>query len=155
MEHLDVKVHSKSTEELYHELLAARRIGDYLQDNAAELNLPELHLYLQALLREKKLTRAEVIRRANLETSYGYRLFEGSKNKPGRDKVLALALGFHLTVPECDKLLQYAGLQQLYPRNQRDSILSFALQKGQDLAAVNQLLADFGCAELDLLRENK
>lgn len=155
MEHLDVKVHSKSTEELYHELLAARRIGDYLQDNAAELNLPELHLYLQALLREKKLTRAEVIRRANLETSYGYRLFEGSKNKPGRDKVLALALGFHLTVPECDKLLQYAGLQQLYPRNQRDSILSFALQKGQDLAAVNQMLADFGCAELDLLRENK
>ena len=151
----DEQIHYKSTEELYHELLTASQIGDYLRTNATELTPPDLHLYLQALLREKKLTRAEVIRRANLETSYGYRLFEGSKNKPGRDKVLALALGFHLTVPECDKLLQYAGLQQLYPRNQRDSILSFALQKGQDLAAVNQMLADFGCAELDLLRDNK
>lgn len=142
----------KSTEELLHELTASGNIGDYLQENRGELQPPDLGLYLRTLLAEKKCKRSEVIRAANLEMSYGYRLFEGSKTRPGRDKVLALAIGFKLTPAEADRLLKYAGWRELYPRDRRDSILSFGLEKKYDLDTINQTLAAYRCPELDLVR---
>ena len=143
---------SKSTEELFHELTAAGNLGDYLQKNAQELQVPDLGLYLRTLLAEKHCKRAEVIRAANLEMSYGYRLFDGSKTRPGRDKVVALAVEFKLTPDEADHLLKYAGLRELYPRDRRDSILSFGLEKKYDLDTINQTLAAYRCPELDLVR---
>jgi hypothetical protein len=144
---------AKSTEELLHELVEANNVGDYLQRNNQEFKSPDLGLYLRTLLVEKNCKRSEIIRAANLEMSYGYRLFEGSKLHPGRDKVLAIAIAFHLTVPETNHLLKYAGLSELYPKERRDSIIQFSLQKEYDLNTVNQTLASYQCPELDLVKE--
>src|SRR5574344_836485 len=133
----------KSTEELFHELTDSGNIGDYLHQNQTELQPPDLGLYLRTLLAEKNCKRSEVIRAANLEMSYGYRLFEGSKTRPGRDKVLALAFGFGLMPEEADHLLKYAGWRELYPRDRRDSIICFGLQKKYDLDTLNQTLAAY------------
>ena len=143
----------KSTEELWHELMSANKVGDYLQQNQEELKSPDLGLYLRTLLAEKHLRRAKVIRAANLEMSYGYRLFDGSKLHPGRDKVLALAIGLQLTPEETDHLLKYAGLRGLYPRDRRDSIIQFGLQKGHNLTTINQTLLAYQCPELDLIKD--
>ena len=144
---------SKSTEELFHELAAAGNLGDYLQKNAGELQVPDLCLYLRTLLAEKHCKRSEVIRAANLEMSYGYRLFDGSKTRPGRDKVVALAIGFKLTPDETDRLLKYAGQRELYSRDRRDSIIRFGLEKGYNLDTINETLTAYQCPELNLVRD--
>jgi len=142
----------KSTEELFHELEVANNVGDYLQKNHQELQAPDFSLYLRALLKEKGCKRAEIIRDANLEMSYGYRLFDGSKLHPGRDKVLALAIAFRLTTEEANRLLKYAGARELYPRDRRDSIVQFGLQKGYNLYVINQTLLAYQCPELELVK---
>ncbi len=145
---------SKSTEELFNELTDARDVEDYLQQNQKDLQVPDLGLYLRTLLLEKNCKRADIIRKANLEISYGYRLFEGSKVHPGRDKVLALAIGFQLNLAETNHLLQYAGLRELYPRDRRDSIVQFGLQNNYNLDTINQILHSYQCHELDLVKDN-
>jgi len=142
----------KSTEVLFNELAEASNVGDYLQQNQQEIQTPDFGLYLRTLLTEKNFKRAEIIRAANLEMSYGYRLFDGSKSKPGRDKVLALAIAFRLTTEEANHLLKYAGARELYPRDRRDSIIQFGLQKGYALDIVNQTLLAYQCQELDLVK---
>lgn len=63
------------TEELLAELLASPSIEGFLGENA--INEVTLSEYLQQLLDKKGLKRAEVIRKANLNATFGYQVFTG------------------------------------------------------------------------------
>lgn len=76
------------TEELLDELLETPRIEEYLDTHA--LNAPSLAEYLNRQLTDKRLKRSEVVRMANLNETFGYQIFTGSRN-PSRDKVLQIA----------------------------------------------------------------
>ena len=83
------------TEELLAELLASPSIEGFLDDNVTnEVTLSE---YLQELLDKKGLKRAEVIRKANLNATFGYQVFTGARGA-GRDTILQLAFAMELTL---------------------------------------------------------
>lgn len=84
-----------STDELTNGILRTRDFKRYLNSHAEALQEFSLREYLEQLLREKGLKRAEVIQRANLDRVFGYQIFDGRKS-PSRDKVLQLAIGFGL-----------------------------------------------------------
>lgn len=72
----------KSTDELNHEIKAATNIEDYLiknKENMLTLNLPE---YLNRLLTQKGLKKADVIRSSQLGRAYVYQIFSGKKTHP-------------------------------------------------------------------------
>ena len=97
--------------------------------------------YLEQWLTQKHLTRAEVVRRSNLNKAYVYQIFSGKKY-PSRDKVIALSFGLGLSAEEAQTLLKQAGYRELYPRDPRDALLLFALGKGMSILAANELLYD-------------
>ncbi len=73
------------TEGLLDELLSAPNPEAYLDSHDfGERTLSE---YLQRLLEEKHLERAQVVRMANLNETFGYQIFKGERN-PSRNKVL-------------------------------------------------------------------
>lgn len=129
------------TEELLGELLSARDLGGFLQEhNTAQMELAQ---YLQLLLQEKGLKRSRVVRMADLNDTFGYQIFQGTRH-PSRDKVLQIAFAMALSVDECNHALVYAGTNPLYCKNRRDAIILFCLDRGCSLQKVNEELYRFG-----------
>ncbi len=129
----------KNTTELLNELENTKSILAFITQNDTELKVFTLQEYLQYLLTKKSYTKAEVIKRSGLNQVYAYHIFSGTK-KPSRNKVLALALAFQLTLEETQYLLQYAHSNKLYVRNTWDSIVIHALQHHLSVLDTNELL---------------
>ena len=129
------------TDELLDELLSAPDPQTFA--NARNIGVRSMSDYLQQLLDEKSLVRAEVIRRAGLNEAFGYPIFTGQRGA-SRNKVLQLAFAMKLTLKEADRLLQAAGVNELYCKNRRDAIIIFCLDRGYDLQKTDEELYRFG-----------
>lgn len=130
------------TEELLDELLSSPNAAAYLDEHhPAGRNLAQ---YLQQLLNESALERKDVVRAAQLDSTYGYQLFTGRRTNPSRDKVLQIAFAMHLSLRETDRLLQVAGCSKLYCKDRRDSIVIFHLDRQASLSEVNDALYQLG-----------
>lgn len=125
---------------------------DYLTKNRDYLLKDSLADHLYALLSQKNLRRADVIRGSLLGRAYVYRIFAGDKI-PSRDKLIALSFGLHLTEEETQKMLKLSGSRELYPRDERDALLLFALQRRMSIMDANEMLLDHGLAILDTAKE--
>ena len=88
--------------------------------------------------------RAELIRKSGLERTYAYQILNGTRPKPGRDKILRLCLAAGLSPAKTRKALEAGGEAPLYSRNRRDAILTFALQKHCSVEDTVLLLDSFG-----------
>lgn len=142
----------KSTEELIHEIKSATDIDDYLTVNRDNMLTTPLSDYLNTLLRQKKIRKADVIRGSLLSRAYVYKIFAGEKI-PSRDKLIALTFGLGLSDSETQKMLKLSGYRELYARNKRDALLLFALQKHKSILEVNELLYDHHLVILNTLKE--
>lgn len=139
---------NKNTQELLKLLKNSRKIESYLSSQSKELQEFSLPEYLDKLLKEKNLKKSQCILEANLQRNYGYQIFSGERT-PSRDKLLSLCIAMRLTPEETHSLLCATGYADLYPKNKRDSILIFALEKHLNLLDTNELLYDLGEKTLD------
>lgn len=130
----------KDTEELKDGLRQASGLESFLVDNQKEFRRYTLAEYLNHLLEEKRLSKADVVRESRLERVYGYHIFAGRKKNSSRNKVISLALAMKLAPEETQYLLYYAGAEQLYVRNPRDSILWYALDHHMSVLDTNIML---------------
>ena len=130
----------KDTDELKDGLRQASGLEGFLVDNQKEFRRYTLAEYLNHLLEEKRLSKADVVRESRLERVYGYHIFAGRKKNPSRNKVISLALAMKLVPEETQYLLYYAGAEQLYVRNPRDSILWYALDHHMSVLDTNIML---------------
>lgn len=130
----------KDTDELKDGLRQASGLEGFLVDNQKEFRRYTLAEYLNQLLDEKHLSKADVVRDSRLERVYGYHIFAGRKKNPSRNKVISLALAMKLAPEETQYLLYYAGAEQLYVRNPRDSILWYALDHHISVLDTNIML---------------
>ena len=138
----------KSTDDLANEIKESNNILDFLAENHEEMQLGGLPQYLEEWLREKNLSKADVVRQSNLNRAYVYQIFSGRKY-PSRDKVIALAFGLGLTSEETQALLKQAGYRELYPRDPRDALLLHSLSRGQTIIEANELLYDHNIEVLE------
>ena len=138
----------KTTQELLKILKNSRKIESYLSNQSKELLNVSLPQYLDRLLKEKNLKKSQCISEANLQRNYGYQIFSGERT-PSRDKLLSLCIAMRLTLEETHSLLCSTGYADLYPKNKRDSILIFALEKNLNVLETNDLLYELEEATLD------
>ncbi len=129
------------TEELLDELLSTSDLNGYLDEDA--VGHRTLADYLQELLDQKGLEQAQVVRMADLNSTFGYQIFKGTRN-PSRDKVLQVCFAMALTLREANRALTAAGASELYAKDRRDAIIIFCLDRGCSLQKVNEELYRFG-----------
>ena len=137
----------KTTDELKHEIKEAASIDAYLKRNEAHLLRRSVAEHLMALLAEKGITRADVVRGSLLDRAYVYQIFSGEKT-PSRDKLIALAFGLGLTDEETQRMLKLSGNRELYAKDKRDALILFALQRGCSILETNEMLYEHS---LDIL----
>lgn len=129
------------TEELLNELLEAPDPISFVERHRlAERTLSD---YLTSLLDQKGLSRSEVVRKADLNETYGYQIFMGQR-KPSRDKVLQIVFAMGLSLREANRALKLAGANELYCKNRRDAIIIFCITRECTLQQVNEELYRFG-----------
>ena len=138
----------KTTDELAHEISRSDNILDYFAENRGEMQIDSLPEYLERWLKRKDCTKADVVRRSNLNKAYVYQIFLGKKY-PSRDKVIALAFGLKLDEKEVQALLKQAGYRELYPRDPRDALLLYAIGHHKGIIDANELLYDHNIEVLE------
>lgn len=129
-----------TTDELYHEITAATDIEDFLKKNKRQMLTCTLSEYLNALLSQKGISRADVVRGSLLDRAYVYQIFSGEKT-PSRDKLIAIAFGLCLSDGQAQKMLKLSGNRELYARDERDAVILFALQQKKSILETNELLS--------------
>lgn len=135
----------KTTEQLMAELQNTKNIDDFVVKNQGEMIDMSLSKYLCLLLEKYHVEKSDVFRRAKMTGSnYGYELFRDDSKKASRDKLIQICLGFPLSIEDTQEVLRYGKVRTLYPRDQRDAYVLFALKNGYDVSALNDLLFEHG-----------
>ena len=130
----------KSTEELEHQIRESATPQVLTGEDYA---LPPLPIYLNSLLHRHGLTVQDVVIACNLDRSYGYQLFNGTR-RPTRNFLLRLALLLKLGEDEAQRLLKIAGRQPLYARSRRDAAVLYALTHRLTAEKTDELLESLG-----------
>lgn len=137
----------KTTSNLEKNLKSYNSLERYFSENETELTAETLESMLQAMIAEKGMTRAEVVKESNLNEVYAYQIISGVR-RPSRDKLLCLCFAMKATLAETQTLLKHNGFAPLYARNRRDSIIIFDMEHGKSVLELNDDLFDHGEAVL-------
>ena len=139
-----------NTDGLLSKLSKTNNIGRFIKNNC-EAMLPPLHEHLHNLRADKGESAEAIIKRAEIERSYGHQIFKGTK-KPSRDKVIQLAFGLELDLPQTQILLKMANYGELYPKIKRDAAIIFCLNQHKSVLETQEILHDL---QLNLLGGEK
>lgn len=130
----------KTTTQLLKELENYNSFKEYENANKDCMIGKNLAEYLSDLLEERNITKAEAIKKGELNQNYAYQLFSGKKTAPSRDKLICLSVGMDLSLKETNSLLKLAGLSPLYPRIKRDSIIIMSINNRKSVVEINEIL---------------
>lgn len=122
-----------------------QRVLDSEAESFAEIPLSE---YLRRLCEERDLVPEQVIKKAQIDRTYGHQLFNGTRN-PSRDKLIQLAMGFGLSLEETQTLLKKAGKSMLYPKLKRDAACIYGISHGMNVMELQELLLSVDVLLLD------
>ena len=132
----------KTTDELLNQLSNMKTISElhsFTTDTEKSDYKLLFHEYISEFVNASPLSASEIIQKSRIPRTYGYQILNGSR-KPGRDKVIALCLTLSLSLKETQRALTIAKESILYPKNKRDSILIFSINKRLSVDDANDLL---------------
>lgn len=129
------------TSALLKNLFKTSDINNFLEENSDFIGTLSFSGYITELCRQKQEVPERIIKRANIERSFGHQLFKGTK-KPSRDTVLQLAFGFEADVKTAQELLKYAGMSALYPQVKRDTVIIYCLHNSFTIVETQNVLND-------------
>ncbi len=130
-----------STDELLALLFKERSLEHFLQRSESAYLTSSFGDYLNRWCRQQLIVPEQVIRRANLEKSYGHQLFSGKRN-PSRDTVLQLAFAMQADLTQAQEMLRIARRSLLYPRIKRDAVIIYCLHNHISLVDTQIILQD-------------
>lgn len=103
--------------------------------------------YVNELLEDKGIKKSDLIKRSDIDRTYGYQVLNGTK-KPSRDKILMICIGGGFSLEETNRVLKLGNCGELYSKNIRDAVIIFGINKKLDILHINDLLYS---RELDCL----
>lgn len=92
---------------------------------------PDFCSVIAAHIKEKGLARSMLIRRMNIERTYGYQLLNGHR-RPTRNHVIQMGLLLGLDIDSFQRLLKIAKKKPLYVRDLFDARVFFAIKHKMD-----------------------
>ena len=112
------------TEQLEKKLGSQEEFDENLiQENAC----PEVGELIAEYMARKGLSRADLIRRMNIDRNYGYQLLNGTR-KPTREHIIQIGLLLELDINRFQRLLKAARKKPLYVRDMFDAKVYYAVK---------------------------
>jgi len=116
-------------------------LGSYL-DQISDRYPKDFSSYIKAVLAEKGMSVADLQRASCIDRNYIYQIVDGSKH-PGRDKIIAIAIGCRMDLKECQRALEITNEGILYAKSRRDSLVIYAINNGLSVMSLNALLEEY------------
>lgn len=129
-----------TTNNLLNRIINGRDFEKVLDTNKEVFEEQSVSDYLMKLCEEKGLVPETVIKKAQIDRTYGHQIINGTRN-PSRDKLIQLAFGFGLSLDETQKLLKTAGRSILYAKIKRDAACIFGISHRLGMIEMQELLA--------------
>jgi len=127
------------TSTLFRLLFKASNLEQFMKKNSEEIQLQSFCKYITELCKNQGEVPEHIIKRADIERSFGHQIFRGARN-PSRDTVLQLAFGFNADVDTAQELLRYARMSALYPRVKRDAAIIYCLHNHFTIVETQRVL---------------
>ena len=140
-------IRGATSDRLHAQIKGANSFSEFWERYKRQIVHQPLSEYLCGLLDEKGLKRSDVVVKTGLDKAYVYQIFAGKKH-PSRDKLITIAFGMKLSEEEAQRMLKLSGHRALWPRDERDALLLFAVQRGTSLEEVHTELERYGLAPL-------
>lgn len=125
------------TEELLRKMQNKRTAPEVAE--LAEKEPLSLEAFLEDALSHTSLTQAQVIKKAEINETFGWQIFHGQRHA-SKDNLLKIAFALGLSGKETNRLLAAGEVPALYIKNRRDAILYFALDHGYSIMEANDAL---------------
>lgn len=116
------------TSELEEKLNNPGAFDEEIVENNAPLELSDV---LKQYISEKKMSKADVIRKLNVDRNYGYQLLNGSRPVT-RNILLQISLILKLDIDQINYLLRLAEKPQLYVRNIVDAKVFYVVKHNME-----------------------
>jgi len=129
----------KKTSRMISQLNSINDFEHFVEDHKDDFVRVSLTDHIQKIIDEKGLSKAEVIRAADLDRVYGYQILCG-RRAPTREKLIQLSFGLKLDLDETQSLLKVAGLAPLYARIKREAAIIFCKNHRYDLMETQSFL---------------
>lgn len=139
-----------TTNTLLNRIINGRDLSKVIERNEEAFEELPASEHLKRLCKERNMIPEQVIKRAQIDRSYGHQIFNGTRI-PSRDKLIQLAFGFELSLDETQKLLKTTGKSMLYAKIKRDAACIYGISHKLGVMEVQELLASM---DLPLLGEN-
>ena len=104
--------------------------------------------YIKAILDQKGMSIADMQKKSGVDRTYIYQIMDGSK-RPGRDKIIAIAIACEMNLSECQRALEIAQEGILYAKSRRDSLIIYAINKKMSIMELNSLLEEYQLPQLN------
>lgn len=131
-------------EKLMAELKDNEQVNQYIEE-FCEDNKKAFSEILNQTITQNDLKVADVMRSSGINANYGYNIVNGTRTKPGRDKIIALCIGSGMSFEETQEALDVSGLARLYYKSERDVRIAAAINNMIcDVVKVNMDLSDHG-----------
>jgi len=127
----------KKTERLLNDIQFARQVEDFIDAIKPHQTVAD---HLNRLMEQRSLKSLDVIHKADIDPGYGHEIFSGKKVSPSRNYLLRLAFALELDFKETQRLLAIGKQGTLYPKERRDAVIIYCLEKKYDVMAVDELL---------------
>ncbi|MCR5796261.1 MAG: helix-turn-helix domain-containing protein [Solobacterium sp.] len=114
----------------------------YLDDPDALLGFASFPEYFLSLDRVAGMAPADLVRASGIDRTYCYQILNGTKPRPGRDKIIRLCIAAGLTLKETMRALKTGGEAVLYARNRRDAVIIYCIEQGYSCEETDILLDD-------------
>jgi len=132
----------KDTSALLAELQNYKSFKAFYNENSNQLTEKSLSEYLNQLLMEKGIKKAEAVKRSELNDIYAFQIFSGVR-VPERKKLLCIAIGMGLDLKEVQTLLKCSGYAQLYVKTPFDCVIIYGICNKYTVAKINSLLYEY------------
>lgn len=116
----------KETLDLYLETIKKYKDLNYLE-------------YMKAVISDHGIQKKDIVKLSGINRTYCYQMLNGRK-RPGRDNAISIAIASQFSLAETITLLELLETGSLYPKNTRDSILIYAINRDYSVQETNELL---------------
>ncbi len=106
-----------------------REEQDFDEETVLNNKSPDIHILINKYMVEKDIPHTEIIRKLNVERSYGYQLLNG-KRVPRRDQIIKIGIILKLDLTDLQQMLKVAGKPILYAKNVKDARVIYSVEHG-------------------------
>lgn len=128
-------------EDSWHAIARDADLDEVLQ--CAALDERDLSAWARDRMAASGMPRNDAIHRSRLNQTFAYQILAGTRHA-SRDKLIQLAFGMRLDIPDASELLERGGACRLRPDCRRDLIVAYALHHGLGVEQCDDLLWEHG-----------